>query len=122
MGIITAGSSGLEYQGKYDPYIVKVIKGIPGRAWDRKRRVWNLPVSASVLELLDIPQVKITYEARTAIRRKEESSALVHAVKQEELPEPLAVMPVTVKPFAHQVKGFNIAMTLFGWGNEGEGE
>ena len=113
MGVITAGDSGLEYRGRYDPYVVQVIKQIPGRVWDPKRKVWRFPANLDVLRLLDkVPQIDITAEARAIIQRKQEAEMMAQSVKEDDSPEPVKPMPIKVKPFAHQVKGFNIGITL----------
>lgn len=122
MGVVTVGESGLVYRGRYDPRIVQEIKKIPGRTWDPKRREWYFPARRDALRILEgLPQVNITPEARTVIQNRIEAEMTVQAVKEEERPEPVKPMPVKVKPFAHQVKGFNIAITLFGWGKGNNG-
>lgn len=121
MGIITAGDNGLEYRGRYDPHIVKAIKEIPGRVWDSKCKVWRLPVNSDVLRLLDkAPQIDITAEARAIIQRKQEAEMMAQSAKEDDSPEPVKPMPIKVKPFSHQVKGFNIALTLFKWVSDDE--
>lgn len=121
MGVITAGDSGLEYRGRYDPYVVQVIKQIPGRVWDPKRKVWRFPANLDVLRLLDkVPQIDMTAEARAIIQRRKEAEMMAQSVKEDDSPEPVKPMPIKVKPFAHQVKGFNIALTLFKWVSDDE--
>lgn len=117
MGIITAGDSGLEYRGRYDPYVVQIIRQIPGRVWDSKRKVWHMPANPDVLRLLDeVPQnIEITAEARAIIQRRQESEMMARAVKEDDRPVPVKPMPIKIKlikPFAHQVKGFNVGIAL----------
>ena len=113
MSTITVGKYGLEYRGRYDPYLIEQIKQVPGRRYDPRRKIWHLPVSSEVLRLVeDMPQISLAPEARAVIQRKEEAALMIHAVKEHERPEPIAPMPIKVTPFAHQVRGFNLGMTL----------
>ena len=113
MSTITVGKYGLEYRGRYDPYLIEQIKQVPGRRYDPRRKIWHLPVSSEVLRLVeDMPQISLAPEARAVIQRKEEAALMIQAVKEHERPEPTKPMPIKVAPFAHQVRGFNLGVTL----------
>ena len=90
---------------------MQVIKQIPGRVWDPKRKVWRFPANLDVLRLLDkVPQIDMTAEARAIIQRRKEAEMMAQSVKEDDDPKPVKPMPIKVKPFAHQVKGFNIGI------------
>ncbi len=113
MSTITVGKYGLEYRGRYDPYLIEQIKQVPGRRYDPRRKIWHLPVSSEVLRLVeDMPQISLAPEARAVIQRKEEAALTAQAIKGSERPEPTKPMPIKVAPFAHQVRGFNLGVTL----------
>ena len=57
---------------------------------------------------------------RIEFREIGEAEMMAQSVKEDDSPEPVKPMPIKVKPFAHQVKGFNIALTLFKWVSDDE--
>ncbi len=121
MGVVQAERSGLVYRGRYDPNIIEKIRDIPGRKWDPKRKVWYLPPAPEVIKVLGKePKVEISREAREIIKRRVEAELTAQAVKEDERPEPKKPMPIKVKPFGHQVRGYNFALALFGWGDGDE--
>ena len=124
MGIITSNGTTLEYRGGYNPYIVQTIKQIPGRLWHPDKRIWEFPTTLEVLELLSFPEVEITPEAMNALRRKREAEKMAQFIKTNaEKAVPKKPMPIKggVKPFDHQVRGFNIGIMLSKAGEAGFG-
>jgi len=115
VGIITSNGTTLEYRGGYNPHIVQTIKQIPGRLWHPDKRIWEFPTTLEVLELLNFPEVEITPEAMNALRRKREAEKMAQFIKTNaEKAVPKKPMPIKggVKPFDHQVRGFNIGIML----------
>ena len=123
MGILSARDNSLIYKGQYDPYVYKAIKAIPGRRWDPDRKEWLLPAVPDVINTLqNIADVRITDDAMAMVSlqldeesRRRRTEEIVRSVKEQERPKPIKPMPIKLKPFAHQVKGFNVCITLFGW-------
>ncbi len=120
MGIVATDDKGLVYRGGYDRRIISIIRSIPGVSglnYRPESKEWALPPCREVLDFLGpIPEIKISPEARAVIQNRIEAAQVVQAVKQDdEKPEPVRNMPIKMDPFAHQVKGFNVVLALFGW-------
>lgn len=96
----------------YDAYLVKdAIKAIPGRRWDPKKKVWTLPVTVEAIEQLKYIPGKIE---PVILERYRELKRLQDQVKEQKVAEkvePIEPIPLKphVKPFQHQIKGYNIA-------------
>lgn len=91
-------------------------KEIPGYRWDREQKCWVYPLSLEVYKQIceHFPNVEAD-NATNAILN--DMIARAHNVMKAKLAgwenvEPLKPMPVKVKPFRHQVLGYNIGITL----------
>ncbi len=111
--ISIAEGGGLVYQGRYCPDTVDTIKTIPGRKYNPATREWFLPANEDILQVFAGSQtVTIDPDAYTLIQSKIQARQAVLQAKQDERPEPLKPMPLKgVKPFAHQITGFNIGIS-----------
>jgi len=116
MGVLTTTEKGsLLYRGRFDRRVVEAIKQLPGRRYDPETKEWTMPPDPEAIDLLQqFEQVRITPEAWRAVQAREERAAAVMVAKQEEKPVPLQPMPLKgVEPFAHQITGYNVALSLF---------
>jgi len=89
------------------------ISSIPGRQWDPVLRCWVLPLNRNSFEKLScIRGVRLSQPLMDMFPEEEH--------EPEEIPRaadmaPIRPMPIKVKPFAHQVQGFNKALLCFGY-------
>lgn len=97
------------------------IKEIPGRAWNPQRKVWELPPNYdSFRKMLTIaPNIMVGEGVKELLDKRKAEEAEV--LRQKDIPwqEQVAIreMPIKVKPFQHQVAGYNVVGSIFGlWG------
>ncbi|SET46415.1 hypothetical protein SAMN05660297_02484 [Natronincola peptidivorans] len=97
-----------------DSYPYKeLIKEIPGRKWDSTAKIWRVPATIDSIEMLknviklgsDIEKI---YHKQQQLRRKTEMEKTALHV------EAIAPMPIKVKAFQHQIKGYNMALRMMG--------
>ncbi len=114
MGILFADQSGsLVYRGSYDPHIVSAIKGLAGRQWNPSTKEWILPLNKETVDIFkQFPRVSVQPNVYSFLHLRQEAEEVVKQIKDIEKPEPAAPMPINVEPFAHQIKAFNIALSL----------
>lgn len=98
--------------------IKDAIKSIPGRSWDKRTKSWDLPANQESLSYLKAiaPDVIIQPDVYRVLDEANARSQKIADQKdipwQEQLP--MGVMPITVKPFQHQVAAFNVVGAIFG--------
>lgn len=97
------------------------IKNIPGRSWNPRRKIWELPPSyESFRKVLAIaPNIIVGKGVKELLEKRKAEEAEV--LRQKNIPwqEQKAVkeMPIKVKPFQHQIAGYNVVGSIFGlWG------
>ena len=103
----------LFYQGDYADK--DVIKAIPGRRWDSKLKLWELPKRLDVIEQVQhsLAGVVLSEEAASAAQEMRQQAVQVKAIKTfEEVMEPIEPMPVKAKPFRHQIAAYNLGITV----------
>ena len=99
----------LDYQRK------DAIEGIKGRKWDPYRRKWILPLSReTVIQLRGVPGMQIDAE----LQQLAPTDTLFQEDAIDAEATPIAPMPLSVKPYAHQVQGYNRALIAFGYKEE----
>lgn len=97
------------------------IKEIPGRSWNSKRRIWELPPNyESFRKVLAIaPNIIVGKGVKELLEKRKAEEAEV--LRQREIPwqeqKAIRKMPIKVKPFQHQIAGYNVVGSIFGlWG------
>lgn len=97
-----------------DSYPYKeLIKEIQGRKWDGLGRVWRVPATLESIEILRSvikldSSLEDLYLAHRDLKKKTEDEKTALDV------EPIATMPIKVKAFQHQIKGYNMALRMMG--------
>jgi len=101
--------------------IKEQIKTIPGRAWNPSKKAWVVPANEESLRAL----LSIAPEAVVDPAVKEllaDRKAKLEAIRsQKDVPWqdqiPMKTMPISVRPFQHQIAAYNVVGTIFGlWG------
>lgn len=91
-------------------------KEIPGYRWDREQKCWVYPLSLEIYKQIceRFPDVEADNATNAAINEMFAKASNVEKMKLEgwENAKPLKPMPVKVKPFKHQILGYNIAIQL----------
>jgi len=90
-------------------------KSVPGRRWDPLARAWIYPVRPEVLEQLRavFPTLVIRPEVLEAVQRVAEREAAAQTIKTTDAPAvPAEPMPVRTMPYAHQIRAYNLGLTL----------
>jgi hypothetical protein len=88
---------------------------IPGRVWIRSSKAWRLPLNQETLRIVEakFPAVLVAREVSEAVASAESKLDRVRALKDLPLGvDDASGMPIRVKPYAHQVRAFRIAMEL----------
>ncbi len=98
-------------------YIYKdIAKGILGRRWDKDTKSWAYPLSLEIIKQIHekFPDVEADLVASMTIQDMVAKADNVQKAKLEgwEDAEPIHPMPISVKPFQHQVLGYNIGITI----------
>ncbi len=93
-----------------------LARDIMGREWDPLRRVWLYPLRADTLNEIAarFPGVEISPKVSEAVLEVAMREQVVHSIKLAgwKNVKPDEKMPVTSKPFAHQIQGYNIGLRL----------
>lgn len=99
------------------------IKSIPGRAWNKKLGIWEVPANQESLRYIKAiaPNALIDKRVYELLRQAEQRKAQIK--NQKDIPwqeqTPILPMPLIVKPFQHQIAAFNVVGTIFGiWGDK----
>ncbi len=86
----------------YDAFVQKEsIKEIPGRLWHPEEKAWSVPFGADNIETLDLLGCELSSE----LRKKKKK----YVCEGLEEPQTFISAPLTVTPYAHQLKGYNLA-------------
>lgn len=111
---LTMGDDALELRAGYHDR--EACRAITGRKWSKARKCWLLPIHPDVVAEVGrmFPSVQVDRDVTVAVERLREQALAVQAAKDAgwEDAVPLAPMPITVKPFQHQVLGFNIGIQI----------
>ena len=87
------------------PKYKEAIKAIPGANWDPVQRCWFIPCTVTAADALRcIPGVPVPEELAQLAPIDMQDTAFEGAV-------PLRPMPIRVKPYAHQIAAYNLAIT-----------
>src|SRR5690606_32366630 len=94
----------------------ELAKAIPGYKWDGTLKRWTYPVHPDTLKAIrDVfPLASFdlaVMEAVAQIKMRQEEADKLKAAGWEQA-EPLEPMPIRVRPFQHQVLGYNLGITL----------
>lgn len=93
-----------------DSYIHREsIKEIDGRRYDAESKVWFVPLNDKNIALLVTLGASLDDELRAVMQKS-------IAEKAEEPVEPIVPMPIKIKPYNHQIRGFNLCMQNDGFG------
>lgn len=94
----------------------ELCRSITGRKWSKALRCWLVPAHPDVVTEVarTFPSIRIDEGVIALTERMAEQTAAVQAAKEAGWQDavPVAEMPITVKPFQHQVLGFNIGIQL----------
>lgn len=91
----------------YDAFVQKEsIKEIPGRRWHPEEKAWSVPPEADAIEALDLLGCEMSEELRL-LKKK-------YAKAEARDTQALIPAPLTVKPYEHQAKGYNLAIRSMG--------
>ena len=92
----------------YDGFLYKdSIKDIFGRKYDAADMAWTVPITKENAALLSTLGAELDDELKTFLHQDSN-------MKQDE--QPICEMPVSMKPYQHQIKGFNRCMENDGYG------
>lgn len=101
----------------YDAFVQKEsIKEIPGRLWHPVEKAWSIPFGADNIETLDLLGCELSSEL-WGMKKK-------YVYVESDEGYDLIPTPLTVTPYAHQLKGYNLAcrsMGIIGNGNVSPG-
>lgn len=101
----------------YEAFVQKEsIKEIPGRLWHPEEKAWSVPFGADNIETLDLLGCELSSELRKMKKK--------YVCEGLEEPQTFISAPLTVTPYAHQLKGYNLAcrsMGIIGNGNVSPG-
>ena len=98
------------------------IKEIPGRKWSGSDKAWIVPANKEALTFIKATMKQDTpKEIDDEFIRKTRLEVKVAEEKEAENNEPIEPMPIKLKPFQHQVKGYNMACMVLGLFEEGGG-
>jgi hypothetical protein len=102
------------------PYDLRNINQIPGarRAFRQKGNVWTAPLSIDTCSALKHHGVLFTADLETYFERGMKVRRYIEHQKTADVVEPLQPIPIKApySLYMHQIKGFNIALALFGRG------
>ncbi len=94
------------------------IEAIPGRSWNRKLRVWEVPANQESIRYIKAiaPNAQINPKVYDLLRQIGDKKTKIET--QKDIPwqkqTPILPMPLTVKPFQHQIAAYNVVGTIFG--------
>ena len=95
-----------------------VVKTVLGAQWDPQAKCWTYPMRPEIVIELNkkLPGLVLSDEVKREARRIYDLEKQIAEQKKLgwEGASPLAVMPVKVKPFQHQVAAYNMACQLLG--------
>jgi len=91
-------------------YEKEMIKNIPGRQWDPKRKVWVLPTTLDVIEHLKHITSNIDKKIIDKYIELKQIQDEITKIKLADEVEPIEPMPIKVKPFKHQIKAYNLSL------------
>ncbi len=87
------------------PKYKEAIKSIPGASWNPVQRCWFIPCTVTAADALrSIPGVPVPDELAQLAPIDMQDTAFEDTV-------PLRPMPIRVKPYAHQIAAYNLAIT-----------
>lgn len=91
-------------------------KQIPGYRWDKTTKSWEYPLSLEIVRQIyeKFPEVETDPDASNTIREMVAKADNVQKAKLKgwEDAMPIQPIPVKVKPFQHQVLGYNIGISM----------
>lgn len=94
----------------------EMAKSVMGRTWRRNLKVWEYPLQPEILPQLEalFPNLQVDPAVKVALKSITEKREFVEQIKGEGWKDvkPYLPMPVKVKPFQHQVLGYNIGLEL----------
>ena len=98
-------------------YIYKdIAKSIIGRRWDKDTKRWVYPLSLEIVKQIHekFPEVETDPDASDTIREMVAKADNVQKAKLKgwEDATPIKPMPIKVKPFQHQILGYNIGISI----------
>lgn len=86
------------------------IKTMQGRKWEGKRKIWIIPASYDNIAALKRVMHKLSDDIMKIYEEQKKKIEKTAELKNAEVVEPVEPMPVKIKPFMHQIKGYNLAM------------
>ena len=94
----------------------ELCKLIPGYRWNKARAAWQYPIGIVAAQAIfeRFPDTVMSDVASARIAALHGASSAIVRMKADgkDAADPIAEMPIKVKPFAHQVLAFNIGMTI----------
>jgi SNF2 family DNA or RNA helicase len=87
-----------------------LIKEIPGRRWSPAQKAWIIPVTVEAIDSLRRIRGHIDPEINKIYADMIKTQVATDAIRLSENIKPIEPMPVKVKPFQHQVRGYNMAL------------
>lgn len=88
------------------------------KTWNRMKynRKEKMMVGLADIELLTLfgQLTPLTPRLQAELKRQIELQNAVNAERLNEEPVPFIKMPIKAKPYKHQIRGFNMAMLVFG--------
>ena len=98
-------------------YIEKdLTRLVGGRSWNQETTAWEYPLRSEVLQELAriFPGAKVDKQVKLALARQVEMEELAKITKLQDWKnaQPLEQLHLNTKPFAHQIAGYNMGITL----------
>lgn len=92
----------------FDSFMHKdTIKEIHGRIWHPESKVWSVPLNADNIETLIMLGSELSEELKSLVTSNNTNDSY-------NLDQPLMPMPLKVKPYQHQIRGYNLACSSMG--------
>lgn len=111
---ITLGNNAIQLHCHYEDR--EIAKTVPGHKWNKADRAWEYPIRPETYtKLVEMfPGVRVDRQVIAAVTQVAEREAAVAQAKVQgwEGVEPVEPMPLTSKPFAHQILGHNLGLSL----------
>lgn len=114
-GTVGARNGQLWFKGPYNPDLVDQIRTVPGRKWDPATKTWWFPANTEARALVRAWRLDVRQDAQDLIDETARQARDAQEIKDDTAPAvPLRPMPINpgVVPYDHQVRAYNLGVTL----------
>ena len=111
MNALSYGSNQIMIKDSYH-YKDYIKETICGTKWDSNAKAWIAEFSTKNIEKLKCVGCTFSKELEEAYIKQKQKELEVHKEKMADDSKEIEPMPIKVKPYEHQIKGYNIACKL----------